>query len=316
MHKFSNPISKVFFVSALAALLGCSNPDKSPTITDATRVKLARALTGDAESGDSFKILDKSAILRQAKLLIDLGDVDHGLAVASEALATHGDDPAFAMEVARMADTAGHRAEAETIYRLVLKTHPDAVDALVGEGVVTAQKGDYPDAISKFRQALTRRPNDLPARNNLALALALAGQSQEAVSLLEQLNHEAGASDLTRGNLAYARLNTPQSVGSLVPSQTMVTAPKQAAGSTPPIKAVMPASMDSTGLPTKTAAIEPVRRSPIAAMPDSMHSPMATDGRKCAVCEDSRADRQSDTAADNKCAVGVNAAFPLVSSNP
>jgi tetratricopeptide (TPR) repeat protein len=64
--------------------------------------------------------------------------------------------------------------------------------------------GNLSGAEGAFRQATTRAPGDLAARNNLGLVLALQGREDQAVPLLERLRQEAPGSQRVRHNLALA----------------------------------------------------------------------------------------------------------------
>ncbi len=200
--------------AGLMLAAGCATPPAEPVITDATRVRLAQALEAEGDPTSAANILngrtvqprpDRADALRQARLLLDVGQVDQGFALARAAMLANAGNPRIAIEVARMAVRAGRLAEAEGIYRQLIERFPNDADAFVGSGALRAQAGDFPAAIQQFYHALALKPADVAARNNLALALAMNGQSAEAVPMLEQLSQEAGMPPLVQGNLALAQ---------------------------------------------------------------------------------------------------------------
>jgi Flp pilus assembly protein TadD len=73
--------------------------------------------------------------------------------------------------------------------------------------------GHQEEAEQSYRAALTLAPDNLPAANNLAMSLLLAGHAPEAVAILEPLARRAGAPPRVVANLAIARAATGDRVG-------------------------------------------------------------------------------------------------------
>jgi Flp pilus assembly protein TadD len=176
---------------------GCSSANgPSQNVTDDTRMRLAKALmaAGDpASAAEAMRTPEARANaqapddLMNAQLLIAAGKVDAGMEVAETALAVRGDDPNFALDVAGLAVRSNRLPEADKIYRGILRLHPANVEAMNGEAVVLAQEGNLADAETLLRQALARSPEDVPARNNLALVQLLSRQREEKIAAPQEL---------------------------------------------------------------------------------------------------------------------------------
>jgi Flp pilus assembly protein TadD len=92
-----------------------------------------------------------------------------------------------AIQIARQHHQSGRLAEAEKIYRRILRDRPDHPDALCLLGTVTAQMG-RPEAGAEFlRRAIELRPNFAAAHSNLGTALATMGRFEGAISAFGQV---------------------------------------------------------------------------------------------------------------------------------
>jgi len=77
--------------------------------------------------------------------------------------------------------TAGRLAEAESLYREILKKEPYHPDVLHLLAVVLSQTNRFDEAIDLLGQALAHRPDDLNLHGDLGSVLLLAGRRAEAV---------------------------------------------------------------------------------------------------------------------------------------
>ena len=232
-------------LALVVAVAGCSPTPADPVITDATRLRLSRALEAQGDYASAASILrdpnaapaprpDPSPDLNRVMSLIKLGEVDEAMSVMRVELSKRSDDTEFALGAARVAAGAGRPAVAGEIYRGVLAKHPSDVDAMVGDGVIRAQSGDMPGAIANFRQALARRPSDVAAKNNLDLALSMSGRPAAPVAAAAP---EAAATVAVRSEpiAAPVAVVTPSSSGRVVstanvaPTPLVVTEPRAAA---------------------------------------------------------------------------------------
>ncbi|TBW33559.1 tetratricopeptide repeat protein [Siculibacillus lacustris] len=88
------------------------------------------------------------------------------------------------MLIARGRDlqAAGAAAEAESFYRAILDDDPDDHEALHLLGVAAHQRGDHAGAVATIRGVLERRPDYVPAWQNLVLPLLELDRVEEAVA--------------------------------------------------------------------------------------------------------------------------------------
>lgn len=196
-------------------LAGCVPPTSNPVITESTREQIAQALkaTGDSAAAATVlsggearqpQVASKPDPIYEATLLVDTGHPAEGMALAKSALAARGDDPNFALEVARLAIKAGELKEATEIYQQILPRHPDNVEAWNGMGVIYAQQGNMAAATDSLHQALGLSPNNKDARYNLALVTLLSGDLGTALAMLQALAI-SDPSDRVTATLALAQ---------------------------------------------------------------------------------------------------------------
>ncbi len=94
-----------------------------------------------------------------------------------------------ALKIATTHHQAGQLAQAEQIYRQILKQQPQQVEALNLLGVIACQYGKLDEGIALYRQALALKPGFTMARENLCLALVKLGKQMidEAISTYTQI---------------------------------------------------------------------------------------------------------------------------------
>ncbi|RZJ11949.1 MAG: tetratricopeptide repeat protein [Rubrivivax sp.] len=80
----------------------------------------------------------------------------------------------------------GRLAEAEVIYRRVLRLRPTHFDALHLLGVIAGQTDRFDEALALLTRALAQRPGSAPALTNLGNVLGNLGRHQEAVQTFER----------------------------------------------------------------------------------------------------------------------------------
>jgi len=80
----------------------------------------------------------------------------------------------------------GRLAEAEPLYRRVLRTAPTHFDALHLLGVLYGQTDRFDEALALLNRALAQRPGSAPALVNLGNTLGSLGRHQEAVQAFER----------------------------------------------------------------------------------------------------------------------------------
>src|SRR5690348_10457790 len=91
------------------------------------------------------------------------------------------------------AHRTGKLAQAENLYRQVLRADAANFPALHMLGFLKAQQGRYDEAISLLNKAVRQNPRDIAARAHFAHALMAAGRLDEALSAYDHLLAENGA---------------------------------------------------------------------------------------------------------------------------
>jgi len=85
------------------------------------------------------------------------------------------------------AHRAGKLAQAETLYRQILRGDAGSFPALHMLGYLKAQQGQYEEAITLLNKAVRQNPADLTARGHHAHALMAAGRFDEALAGYDRL---------------------------------------------------------------------------------------------------------------------------------
>jgi tetratricopeptide (TPR) repeat protein len=92
-------------------------------------------------------------------------------------------DARLAVQAARHHQDLGRPAAAETIYTMILRSHPADLEALSGLGLVKLQRGDTATALEMLTAAAEADPSSAKGQANLALALLESGKPQEALTV-------------------------------------------------------------------------------------------------------------------------------------
>jgi tetratricopeptide (TPR) repeat protein len=95
---------------------------------------------------------------------------------------TQPGDPARLFQQALALHQTGRFAEAERLYRAVLRQDRDHLEALYNLGLLRLLGSECEEAAKLLRKALYRRPNFAEAHNALAVALRTLGRSDEAIA--------------------------------------------------------------------------------------------------------------------------------------
>src|SRR6186997_968752 len=85
------------------------------------------------------------------------------------------------------AHRVGKLAQAESLYRQILRADATNFSALHMLGYLKAQQRQYDEAITLLNKALRRNPGDLTARAHHAHALMAAGRFDEALAGFDRL---------------------------------------------------------------------------------------------------------------------------------
>ena len=157
---------------------------------------------------------DPTATLGLAQAFVEEGQTSKSIETLRLALTRLSTDEKASIEaVLGKLLVLDHRPdEAESVFRDGVGRFPKSVPLLTGLGVALDAEGHFQLAEDYYRQALLVSPDNIPARNDLSLSIALAGNPDAAVTALEALRsavlrHGASEEDLRTidGNIALAQ---------------------------------------------------------------------------------------------------------------
>lgn len=202
----------------LAALAGCG------TITEAPAVKNSQHTSTDRAE----------ELVHLARDIEANGGGETALALYREAVAVSGQTPAAYVRLGDAYLRTKKLDGAIQAYRGALAKDPEDADALLGLGTALTRQGaaekglaalakaaphvntgaaynrlgvaqtiagHFSDAQATFEKALAIQPDDLDVATNLALAAALAGQSERAAELTDQIAQSPTVQPVHRRNL-------------------------------------------------------------------------------------------------------------------
>lgn len=132
------------------------------------------------------------------------GDLERARAMYERAAAIVPNHTGPMIGLARIAVRQRRLDEAIALYQRVLSREPSNALACAGLGTAWALKGDAHRAQSIYRDALQRHPGDMMLTVDLGLSLVLDGQVREGANLLLSVAGEPGAPAQARQDLALA----------------------------------------------------------------------------------------------------------------
>jgi tetratricopeptide (TPR) repeat protein len=113
------------------------------------------------------------------------------VALRATELPADGDSQRY-LTAASAAEAAGHKELAEPAYRAALQRWPDDPRAWLGLGNIAWSEARWQHAESAFREVLRQQPDNVAARNNLALALLRQGCVGPAEAEIQRALSAAG----------------------------------------------------------------------------------------------------------------------------
>lgn len=144
--------------------------------------------------------------LGAARSLAAQGRTDEAIDLLRSAHAGLPGDPLVAGTLGRLLVVAHQPQDALAAFQDGLRAAPGTASLLIGQGVAFDALAQHPAAQDSYRAALAAAPDSIPARNDLALSLALSGHADQAVTMLRSLYLVASPADRATvdGNLALA----------------------------------------------------------------------------------------------------------------
>jgi Flp pilus assembly protein TadD len=123
-------------------------------------------------------------------------------ALRSAVEATGAQDARYLIRLAELHRRRGESAEAQDVYALVLQLDtagaPDRREALLGQGRVALEGGDYEKASAAFEQAIELSPPDASTLYDYARSLAALGDERTAQALRAALGLDSSLADQAR----------------------------------------------------------------------------------------------------------------------
>lgn len=166
-----------------------NDPQALARIAEAA-VQAGQVQPATAFLGRAAKLVPDDAQLqiRYARILAEAGQSDEALKVLRQAQSRAPDDAVVSMALGRHLVSMRKADVAAGVFRRGLAAHPGDTALLVALGVALDLGRDQEGAQAVYRSALAVKPNLVAARNDLALSLALSGQTAEAIQQLIDLH--------------------------------------------------------------------------------------------------------------------------------
>ena len=260
-------------IGMVGALAACATPGP--------RISARAPMFGDKAHSANVGVATRAAIA------LDKGDYATAVALAERAVETTPGDAGFRTLLANAYFGAGRFASAESAYRDSLTLQPGQPQVVLKLALVTIAQGKRDTAIAVLDGA-----RNLLDPADYGLALALAGQPQVAVEVLDNAARQVGADSRVRQNLALANaLSGDWEQARLVASQDVAPSeldsriqqwmtfakPAKASDQVASLTGITPAAADpgqpvrlALAQPTndvRLAQAEPVRVTPVVAEP-------------------------------------------------
>lgn len=157
----------------------------SPGFQEAEQMRkdLAEKLQGDAPDGT----LSAKSYLALANQLQNDGRYAEAIHAIETAISLGADDADTGYQFAQLFIVTGQLQRAEAELKKVVQMHPRHTYAYNDLGVISFQRGDYPEAVKYYRSAVTALNQNYTALRNLLALLISLGSYNEAVSITQAL---------------------------------------------------------------------------------------------------------------------------------
>jgi Flp pilus assembly protein TadD len=211
-------------LAAMATLAGCTSLGsvnlptaagdsllRAPPGDASTTLRMARATRHAGDLASAIQLYRTVAAQPTAspEVLVELGDVlldarspDDAIDVYSQVRDGSSARLGALLGTARAYLALAEPAKAADAAAAAQRLAPGDPRALVDRGVALDTLGRHDEAQRAYREALAVAPRHVPARNDLALSLALTGRFDEAVELMAPLVRSASATPQMRANMA------------------------------------------------------------------------------------------------------------------
>jgi tetratricopeptide (TPR) repeat protein len=190
-----------------------ADPNNGPANLSSARLKVLQGDIKDAESYYHRAIYGSwtenapahrvAARLELANLLASRGEQEGLLAELVALEAESQSNAAILKQVAHLYRVAGSPAREANIYRELIQSNGDDIDAYVGLGEAELAQGEYRDAMAAFLDANRRSPGDRTIQEDIALlnAMATIDPTPRRLSSAEKFARSTKILQLTRDAL-------------------------------------------------------------------------------------------------------------------
>lgn len=142
------------------------------------------------------------AMMRIGQSAEAAGDTLTAINIYDRARQKDPNDPEPLNAMGRVLLTTGQVQRAAAVYEELRNRHRGFIPAYVGLGVAYDLQGRHHQAQQVYNDGLAQAPDNAALRNNMALSLALAGDSQAAVMVLSEIAGGPQSTARSRQNLA------------------------------------------------------------------------------------------------------------------
>ncbi|EPR44142.1 Sporulation domain-containing protein [Desulfovibrio sp. X2] len=148
---------------------------------------------------------DIQALLLEADALRRSNEPQKAMEAIKAVLAKAPENPAANLEAGRIYFAAGLPDKAEGfLEKAAAIPGPQEFEAHLLLGAVLDSREDYQNAVAQYEKALSLRPGDLDALNNLGVARMMLGQYAQAVDIFGRAVRSGGTKPRTCNNLGLA----------------------------------------------------------------------------------------------------------------
>ena len=144
------------------------------------------------------------AELGLADAIYQIGDLARAGVLYRQAASASPEDPRAQLGLARVALRERHLDDAVARYRHLVDTHPENAVAAEGLGAALDLQGKHEEAQAIYRTALARHPEAQGLKTNLGLSLILERRAREGANVLLDIAGLPDAPAQARENLALA----------------------------------------------------------------------------------------------------------------
>lgn len=221
-------IRLILALGLVVSLDACATPARNSAqgpIGTADRLKLADAAAQSGNSGLAISLylramsdprLDTTGRLHAADMLVAFGRTGSAEAALTSRLEgkpplSGADEAAVRRALARLHIIAGKPAQAVMECDALLQRRPGDLAAKVDKAVALDLLGHHAEAQALYRQALKVAPDDAAVRSDLALSVALQGHITEAQAVAAPLQAQPDLPDRVKTDLGllYAAGDNP-----------------------------------------------------------------------------------------------------------